>query len=166
MTNKTKIIGVTGHRKLFHKASHIKYALRKSLVYLRDNKGYDKVITGMALGFDTLVAEACIDVGIPFIAYLPFENQHEKWGFHQQSTFEQLLKQAELVYLVSKGPWENWKYLERDKMIVENSDLILAYFNEDKDKGRTGSGTGFTISHAEKQGVPWRNVFNLVRSST
>lgn len=166
MTNKTKIIGVTGHRKLFHKVSHIKYTLRKSLIYLKDNKGYSKVITGMALGFDTLVAETCVDIGIPFIAYLPFENQHEKWGVAQRSRFDLLLKKAEDVHVISRGPWENWKYLERDRVIVENCDLLLAYFNEEKYRDKTGSGTGFTIAKAESEGVPWRNVFNLITSST
>ena len=155
----TKIIGVTGHRELLHSKSEVRQTLHESLTFLRQEKGYNKVITGMALGFDTLVAQVCIDIGMPYIAALAFESQADKWNTHDNDWHKHLLSKAENVKRISTGGWENWKYLKRDTWIVENCDLLLAYLNEGK--GRT-SGTGFTVSEAERLGKPWRNVFDLV----
>jgi len=156
-----KIIGVTGHRKLSHNKSEIYSVVKESLLYLRDKKGYTKAITGMALGFDTIVAQVCVEINMPFIAALAFENQSEKWNTHDTDRYKHLLDKAEYVKQVSTGNWENWKYLKRDTWIVENSDMLMAYLNDTRDPGRTGSGTGFTVNEAIRLGKPWRNIFPL-----
>jgi len=46
--------------------------------YLKESKP-DKVISGMALGWDQALAEACVNLNIPFIAAVPFKGQESKW---------------------------------------------------------------------------------------
>lgn len=154
-----KIIGVTGHRKLSHSNKEVRRVLDRSLTFLRQEKGYNKVITGMALGFDTLVAQVCIDIGMPYIAALAFESQSEKWNTNDTDWYKHLLNKAEYVKRVSTGNWENWKYLKRDTWIVENSDMLMAYIKNEQDL--KSSGTGFTVNEAIRLGKPWRNIYPL-----
>lgn len=126
------IYGVTGHRpnKLLGysvKASDtsIKFAIGALEKYLPD-----KVITGMALGWDQYIAQACYDLGIPFIAAIPSSNQESKWPSFSQELYFKLLDRAEEIINVSKSNYyDPWFMGLRNEWIVDNSDKILALWN-------------------------------------
>ena len=104
-----------------------------------------KMISGMALGWDTAVAMACVELKIPFIAAVPFEGQDSIWPEKSRITFRELLREAETVHVVSPGGYEPWKFIERDKWMVDQSHKMLALWNGDE-KG----GTYQTVKYAQK----------------
>ena len=127
------ILGVSGHRDLSHSEDLLKGAFQ---TWCKDHE-VSKVITGMALGFDTIVAEACVEMGIPFVAALPFATQAKIWNPYQQSRYLDLLEKASEIEVVSEGEMETWKYNHRNQWIVDNSQYLLAYLKPGMTKGGT-----------------------------
>lgn len=132
-----KIISVTGHRKLEHSEEEIKDSF---LTYLTDLKEPVTVNTGMALGFDLLIAEICLCENIEYNAILPFEN-HLKGN----EKFEILKEGALKTIIVSPGPYEKWKYYKRDQWLVNNCSELYAYLIT-----KENSGTRLTVNFAIK----------------
>ena len=85
------IMGVTGHRELGHTPEEIRERFLEMILKHKPTK----VITGMAIGFDTIVAQVCVEFGIPFIAAVPFENQDSIWPQADRDIYRELLTHAE-----------------------------------------------------------------------
>jgi hypothetical protein len=145
-----KAISVTGHRKLEHSEDEITNDFVEFLERLNEPI---VVNTGMALGFDLLVAEICLIKGIEYNAILPFDN-HLKGN----EKFEILKEGASKVIIVSPGPYEKWKYFKRDQWLVNNCSELYAYLVTE---GR--SGTRLTVDFAIKNSKPV-TYFNLERN--
>lgn len=119
------------------------------------------VISGMAEGWDTLVASAAIDLGIPFDAYVPNHGYGEYYwgrkslmGVNRLHDFENILRKARQVVYSSQTHNTTGLYLDGVHMnFIRNHDMVDA-----GDMGITwapGSrGTAECIRYAEKQGVP------------
>ena len=137
------VLGVTGHRDLQHTEEEIKKVFKEKLLELKPSL----VNTGMALGFDILAAECCVEVGIPFRAVLAFPAMHERWRVLEQERFNNLLKQAVEVVSISPKFLNKYVYIKRDKWVVENSDEIVSYLSPEADSG----GTFFTVNYAKQQ---------------
>jgi uncharacterized phage-like protein YoqJ len=126
--HRTMILGTTGHRKLQHPRDQLADAAVHFLTKLQPSS----VITGMALGWDTLVAATCVHLGIPFIAAVPFEGQEKRWTPQQQQVYRNLLELAAQVEIVSPGRYETWKLFKRNEWIVEQSDVLVGYVDPEK----------------------------------
>lgn len=130
------VIGVTGHRpeKLGMSGLDLpsnpifRYVMIKTKDILDEIKP-SKVITGMALGYDQWVAQACIYLGIPFVAYVPCDGQEAKWPAKAQEYYNSLLKQAESVKVLSPGPYTVKSMHIRNQAIVDNCDILVACYN-------------------------------------
>jgi len=61
-----------------------------------------EAISGMALGSDTIFAEAILDMGIPLTAAIPFEHQDNRWPFKSKLRYRRLLEKAAKVIDVSQ----------------------------------------------------------------
>ena len=75
------ILGFTGHRPVSLPGSyseHTERALLSTADFVLAQYKPTKVISGMALGWDTAVAQCAIDRGISLIAAVPFESQSSK----------------------------------------------------------------------------------------
>jgi uncharacterized phage-like protein YoqJ len=112
----------------------------------------DEVISGMALGWDQALAEAAIDLGIPFIAAVPFEGQQNKWPMPSRIAYQILLRKAKEVVIVKEGGYATWKMQKRNVWMVDRSTTVLALWS-----GSSG-GTKNCIEHAKIKG---KNVINL-----
>lgn len=88
----------------------------------------DTVITGMALGYDQLVAKICIELAIPFVAAVPFIGQELLWSKDFQQDYQQMLSHAAKVEIVSPGTYASWKMQVRNQWICDHSDLMIAAF--------------------------------------
>lgn len=132
------ILGVTGHRKIYLN-DRKKIQLARIILDLAP----EKVITGMALGFDIDVAHVCVNYNIPFIAAIPCDNQSARWSENQKWVYRELLKKALDVTQVCAGDYAAWKMFKRDEWIVNNSDKLLAFYD-----GRENGGTYHTITYA------------------
>jgi uncharacterized phage-like protein YoqJ len=106
----------------------------------------DRVITGMALGWDLSIAAAAWNLKIPYVAAVPCDNQQSRWTPYWQSAYETLLRDAAAVVVVSPGPYAAWKMLRRNvwmlEQITEPEDVLLALWD-----GSSG-GTGHCCSKA------------------
>lgn len=112
----------------------------------------DLLITGMALGVDYWAAEWCVRKGTPFIAAVPFKDQHLKWSPRVQADYNRMLKKADLVVLVDREPgyidsrippdvYSSGKMQTRNRWMVDQlsppNDRLIAVI--DRTKGHSGT---------------------------
>lgn len=111
----------------------------------------EKVISGMALGFDTVAAEVAVTLEIPFIAAVPFPGQEKSWPEDSQQHYNMLLALADDVVYVSPENNHGGIYQIRNEWMVDRADMVLACWNGFK------GGTRNCIEYALKKEVPvWR----------
>jgi uncharacterized phage-like protein YoqJ len=107
------------------------------------------LITGMALGWDQALAEACNQTGIEYIAAVPFEGQESVWPSKAKERYASLLKRAKEVQIVSPGGYAAWKMQARNIWMVDRlgeGDKLLALWN------KTPGGTANCVKYAESKG--------------
>jgi uncharacterized phage-like protein YoqJ len=121
--------------------------------WLGENKP-DKVVSGMALGWDQALAVATVNYKIPLIAAIPFEGQETAWPKESQDYFHRILKRASEIKYVCEPGYASWKMQERNKWMCDNSDLVLALWD-----GSSG-GTGNCIEYAKKQDKKIVNLYD------
>lgn len=116
-----------------------------------------KIITGCSLGWDIAIASACVDLGIPFVAAIPFKKQFTKWYRDDIDFYSLILSKAtQVIYIdtlegfqvngVSVGEYAVDKLHNRNKWMVDNSDKILALWRP----GEPG-GTKNCVDYAKKK---------------
>ncbi|MFC5511127.1 SLOG family protein [Massilia jejuensis] len=113
----------------------------------------DEVISGMALGWDTALALAAIELGIPLTAAVPFEGQERKWRPEQQEQFRAILALATTVAIVSPGGYAVWKMQTRNEWMIDRATGVLALWNG------SGGGTGNCIEYARTRQVEIVNLW-------
>lgn len=147
-------IAATGHRphKLGGHTNQVRLALGGLATEYLARTRPAKVISGMALGWDQAVAGACIALGIPLIAAVPFEGQECRWPQEAQERYRWILGEAERVVVVCSGPGGRAMQI-RNEWMVDNTDRIVALWD-----GSWG-GTFNCIQYAEKRGVPVENLW-------
>lgn len=106
-----------------------------------------EVVSGMAQGWDQALAEAALELNIPFVAAVPFKGQEKKWPTEAQKIFRGILERAVLVQVVCDGSYAPWKFVRRDHWMADRCDGLLALW----DGGRSG-GTWGTVDYAMKKG--------------
>lgn len=106
----------------------------------------------MACGFDLLAAQACVELGIPFIAAVPFVNQEAFFSPQDVILYNKLLKKAAAVEIVSQGTFAVYKYQKRNEWICDNSDQLLCYLIDIK------SGTANCVEFMKKLNKPIHNL--------
>jgi uncharacterized phage-like protein YoqJ len=150
------IIAVTGHRpnKLGGYSSHARKRLvdfaKETLVL----KKPDKVLTGMAQGWDQAVARACVSLDIPFIACVPFRGQENTWTTEDIIQYRKLLQKAIDVRILFKGGYAPWKMHERNEWMVNNCQELMALWN-----GQQEGGTFNCVHFAKSVLLPIENVW-------
>lgn len=105
----------------------------------------DLVLIGMAQGWDTCVAYACLLADIPYIAAVPFSGQEGMWPWPVKQQYYDLLRRAAEVVIVSPGGYEAWKMMARNAWMIERTTShVLALWN-----GDTSGGTASTVAMAK-----------------
>ncbi len=158
---------VTGHRpkRLFSVDPYSKenterlrafstYALKW---FIRKNGPVGVVYTGMALGFDQCIALACIELGVPFIAVVPFPGQEGMWPHYAKAQYIELLSQAMEVKVLKDHMPSVYTLVtqalnERNEWMVSESDQVLTL--------NSGiGGTANAVEQAIRAGKPVTNVW-------
>lgn len=108
-------------------------------------KEYDEVefIAGGALGVDTWGALEVIGAsgwtpsgdGISLTLAIPHVGQQNRWPHEAQLKYMQIFKCANKVHWCDIGAYAPWKMMNRNKWMVENSDLVIAVWNGDEKGG-------------------------------
>jgi len=78
-----------------------------------------KIISGMAMGWDMAIARACVKIGVPWIAAVPFKDQERTWAPATQEKYRELLGLSERVEVVNPGYWSVRKFLLRNEWMVD-----------------------------------------------
>lgn len=136
------IVAATGHRpdKLGGWTKDVHNALCDFALRTLALQRPSGVISGMALGWDHAVAVACVRLGIPFVAAIPFEGQESRWPKTAQNDYQKLLLCASSVHVVcDRQQVEDggvvWALQERNCWMVDNSAGLLALWNGDRKGG-------------------------------
>jgi len=121
--------------------------------WLRSNPNVSEVISGMALGWDQALAQAAINVGVPFAAYVAFVGQEGKWPASSQAKFHALCKRASRVVVCASGGYAVSKMQTHSERMVEDSNMVLALWDG------TPSGTKNCVDYARSVGREIVNVW-------
>lgn len=114
-----------------------------------------RVISGMALGWDTALAEAAVTLDIPLYAYVPFQSQASRWAAPAQRLHRNLLAAAAHVEMCEDDPYAAWKLEHRNRCMVDDCDKVLALYD-----GEPTGGTANCIRYATKVGRPIINLWS------
>lgn len=145
----SRILGVTGHRpeKLNNDYALTSPLVNKIRIRLRHEiRMYSPaaMITGMALGIDTVFAMLAVELSIPFIAAIPFKNQQMMWASESQALYNELLEKAHMVVNVSGRDYYQPQYMQqRNKWVVRSCTRLLAVWNG------TSGGTANCVQYAQ-----------------
>lgn len=149
------VLGVTGHRPQrlggFTEDAFLRLVSMASATI--NYAAPAKVITGMAVGWDMAVAQACAQLKVPFVVALPFSFQSGRWSLREQDRYNNLLSLASEIVNVSPGDFEYWKMEMRNRWIVDHCDAVLALWD-----GQRYGGTASCVAYAEGKK---RNIYNM-----
>lgn len=153
-----RTIGGTGHRppKLGGYSVDAFNKLVRILKMYLDSDPPDKVITGMALGFDQALCKAAHECGLYIIAAVPFEGQEDKWPATSRVAYKGLLSLCNEVVIVSKGGYSGAKMDKRNRWIVDHCTEMVTMYNGDLE-----GGTYNCIRYANDQQRPIVNLYNI-----
>lgn len=104
----------------------------------------ERVISGMALGWDTYLARAAIRLGLPLMAAIPFNGQESRWPAESQHIYNRILDQATEVVVVCGGGYSAEKLQRRNAWMVDRCDFLLCCWD-----GSPG-GTANCIAYARE----------------
>ena len=154
MRNKT--VCFTGHRKIPRlEYKTIADRIKTTLIQLI-NDGYCYFGCGGALGFDTISAQAVLDLKsqypqIKLILVLPCLTQTRGWNSDNVRMYEYIKDLADKVTYTSKN-YFNGCMQKRNRHLVDNSSVCVCYLTENN------GGTFYTVNYAKKQKVSIINV--------
>ena len=148
-------ISVTGHRpnKLYgyNIFSREWMSLKEEFKKLLVDNHCTEAITGMALGVDTVFALAVLDLqdegyNVKLHCAIPCRNHSCKWNRESVELYDNILKRADVVKLVTDAEYEPWMMQVRNEYMVDLADKIIAVWD-----GSNG-GTANCVRYAEKKG--------------
>lgn len=126
-------------------------AQTERLIEMAINSGYENFLTGMALGFDIIVAEILLKLKkayphIKIVGALPCKNQDCVWRKEQRKRYKKILRKLDNIRCIYENYEEGCNH-ERNKYMIDNSSLCIALYD-----GK-GGGTKQTIDYAKCQGL-------------
>jgi len=114
----------------------------------------DYILTGMALGWDQAIAEACVKIGVPWTACVPFPGQESKWPTPAQWHYNSLLAKAtEVTYVCTK--YNVGAMQARNAFMVNRGQILIALWN-----GVQSGGTWHAVDFARTRKVYTINLWS------
>lgn len=129
------IIAITGHRpnKLgndYNLTSPLIMGIKAKLQKIIEESKPTQIITGMALGIDTLWAELAIENNIPFIAAIPCKNQEGKWPQKSKDRYSKIINHPLCIRVyVSDKEYDDKCMQKRNEYMVDTCDLLIAVWD-------------------------------------
>ena len=119
--------------------------------------GYTDFYCGMAQGFDTFAAECVLSrkargENIRLHAAIPCLTQAKKWSDADKERYAKILDMCDTKTVISPF-YSRTCMTNRNIFMLENSEMVIAYWNGDPD-----GGTAHTISQARRRGIEVRYV--------
>lgn len=148
-------IAITGHRpnKLgndYDLTGPLIHKIRDEIIDVIYNIGdFDNItlITGMALGIDTLFAKIAIECNLPFIAAVPCFDQEKMWKTKSQKEYKRILlhELCQEVVIVSLKAYDHSVMQIRNEWMVDNCDKLIAVWDG------TDGGTANCVRYAKDE---------------
>jgi len=145
-----RIIGFTGHRHLKNPEA-VATALKAELAARQKTGGEIIAISSVAIGADTIFAEAVIQAGIKWIVILPMARELFRDDFTQEdwARAERLMAQAAEVRILG-GTERPQVYIDVGKATVDDSTCLFAVWDGKPAQGP--GGTAEIIAYARNLG--------------
>ena len=161
MTAWGNVIAATGHRpaKIGGHGPEARHQARTVARHALEALAPSEVITGMAQGWDTAVALAALDAGLPLTCALPFAGQELRWPAEDRHRYHLILGRAQHVEVVSPGGYSNYAMFARNRWMVDRCGMLLACWD-----GVRSGGTAHCLDYADRMGRPWLNLFDRLPS--
>lgn len=90
-------------------------------------------ISGVALGIDQDFCGVCVELGVPFVAYIPFVGQESRWSAASREVYRKVLDAAAGVRVVSPPPATDAAArraaLDRNEAMAETIDELIAVWD-------------------------------------
>jgi uncharacterized phage-like protein YoqJ len=146
-------LAITGHRpdKLgndYSLTSELIKDIESRLQLVIEQEQPEAMISGVALGIDTVWAKLALKNGIDLIAAVPCDDQDAKWSAESQQLYREILAQAKQVIQISPGRYTREKMDVRNKWMVVECGKIVAVWDG------TPGGTANCTKYAIKVGRP------------
>ncbi len=154
----------TGHRSLpLSCAKEISERLESQLINIIEQHDSVTFRAGGAVGFDTLAALKVLelkkrfrDKRIRLELFLPCKNQTSAWDAYSKKVYEYILKKCD-SYCYINEKYTPYCMFERNRALVNGSDVCVAYFN-----GEPHGGTYYTVTYAHRHRVRLINIAELI----
>lgn len=117
----SRIIVATGHRppKCGGFSEAAQTALKQIAIDWLTELHPRGAISGMALGWDTAIVEACLNLGLPYVACIPFRGQESQWPLHARRAYANYIRHAANVIICSPGEYAPNKMQIRNERMVD-----------------------------------------------
>ena len=151
-------VAFSGHRKIPASGiDRLRRQLRSAILRLYD-AGCVDYISGMAVGFDLLAAEAVLELRgegkkLRRTAAIPCPGQSRFYSVGDKARYQKVLNEADRIVTVSKS-YHRGCMLRRNDYLVDNSGQFIAYYD-----GSRRGGTAYTGSRAKAAGRPVTNLY-------
>ena len=145
-------VGITGHRKLGAAEDWVAGALRELLRGLRRWHGDDLVtVSAIAVGADTLFAEAALELGIPLEVVRPYADYIQAFPTGPvRDRYEALLARATAVHHLPHTRKGSEAYMAAGVWVVDHCEVLVAV-HDGRDPKNTG-GTADVVHYARSVG--------------
>ncbi len=118
------------------------------------------VRAGGAIGWDTWLANAALELGLELHLYLPFPDQGSQWPTDSRTEYERIKELADKVNFTSDKYYPK-VFLHRDLEMITGSDQVVSLLNPEVSSG----GTFYTVQEAKKLDIDvinfWKNEDEL-----
>lgn len=150
------IIAATGHRpdKLGGYGADVRLRLRTVATEYLALIAVDRVLVGMALGWDMAFAEAAHALRIPYVAAVPFKGQDSQWPAESRWRYRKILDAADRVVIVSEGGYSPEKMQRRNVWMADRAHRMAALWD-----GSPG-GTANCLAYARTKKRPVDNLWS------
>ncbi|MEP2776886.1 MAG: hypothetical protein ABJQ29_11880 [Luteolibacter sp.] len=154
-----KLLGFAGHRHVIDKDA-LRLAIRSGLEEMRERLG-GKIIAfcSAAAGADLIFLRCCVELRIPAIVILPFDEERFSEDFEDADEWlhaTHLMSVALAKYVAPGGKPAPEAYQVVSRILLEWADAFL--FAWDGQPQRGAGGTGETVEDAQHLGIPSRII--------
>lgn len=151
-------VAVTGHRMLGDRHVHawVKDASRRVLAASAEigalNTAGVEAWSALAIGADTLFAQAALELGVPLVGVVPFAAYPRDFDPDDRVVLDGLIERCERVVRLDRKRRTKHAYMAAGTRLVRECDVLLAVWNGKPSRGL--GGTGDVVAYAERRGVP------------
>lgn len=142
-------IMLTGHRDLTEEETSSVESILLKIIQKAQISKWPEIISGMAIGADTIWAEVARKTSTPLAAYIPFLVQPNKWPEEQKEIWRSLREYAHRERIFGEE-YSNKFFHARNHGMVDDADLCIAVLRPSVQRG----GTYQCVKYIRKKNKP------------